>query len=264
MILCIDIGNSGVKMGVLDGERVLSRERLAFPELRDTNAFEMAVHRASSAVLRLNGVIVSSVAPDETPDVVAGVQARTGVRPRVVSHEMRLPIDLAVPIPSRVGTDRICAASGALGGRRRNAIVIDVGSTITVDLVRNGQFLGGVIMPGPAMALSAMGRGTGQLPVLDPAALADHWPESFDFTEPSMVLGSSLGAVGGIREVVRYLEAQSGAVSRHVITGGGADVVAGRLPTSWIHDPDLVLRGLYRIAKSERRMNLREPQESPV
>jgi len=126
-------------------------------------------------------------------------------------------------VPSRVGADRISAAAGTIEPGRRDAIIVDIGSAITVDLVREGRFLGGMIMPGPRTALFALHEHAAQLPRIDYADVGDRFPENIDATEPAMVLGVSLGAAGGILEAVRWLESIEGPVDRHFLTGGGAD-----------------------------------------
>ncbi len=42
-----------------------------------------------------------------------------------------------------MGIDRICAVEAT-----KNAVIVDAGSAITVDVVKNGEFLGGFIYPG--------------------------------------------------------------------------------------------------------------------
>lgn len=249
MILCIDVGNAGVKIGVLDGTRVLSKERAATVQGDDIGALELCIQRAASVSLHLDGAIISSVVPEATAPIRNAVTKRTRLVPIEVSSRIELPIELAVPLPARVGSDRICAAAGALQGRRKNAIIVDVGTAITVDLVRGGRFLGGVIMAGPAASLKALATSAWQLPVVDFSAAGDPWPDNIDATEPSMLLGASLGAVGGIREAVRYLEERTGKGGRRLLTGGGAQVVSQRLSAGWTVDPDLTLRGLSRIAE---------------
>lgn len=63
-----------------------------------------------------------------------------------------------------------------------------------------------------------------------------------------MTLGASLGAVGAIRESVRFLAASTGVKPLKYLTGGFGSVLRGHLPRSWVFDPDLTLKGIYVIA----------------
>ncbi len=252
MILCVDVGNSTIKAGVVDGDRVIGVERIPTPA--DAAAaiedLELAMRRAASAVLRVDAVAIASVVPAATRAVARAAGEATGRRPLVVDWRTPMPLELAVPLPSRVGVDRLCAAVGALGGRRRHTVVVDAGSAVTVDIVRGGRFLGGVILAGPALALEALARGTGQLPRIDYAGLDDPWPDTFDTTEAAMVLGATLSMVGGVREAARRLEAAAGSVSHRVVTGGFGATLAPGLGRGWILEPHLTLIGLARIARS--------------
>jgi len=253
MIITIDIGNSYVKCAVIDGDRVLGGERVETKRCENSTVANDMVRRVTSAVLSIDRAILSSVVPPVTANVVRAVEKQLGSRPQVVDCNMRLPFRFAVGEPSQVGTDRICAAAGALGLKRRNAIIIDVGSAITVDVVRDGAFLGGVIAAGPGMMLASLHRHASQLPEIDFARLNTPFPGSFDTTRTAMTLGAGLGGVGAIRESVRYLEASVGASLRKYLTGGFGRQLSSRLPSTWKFDPNLTLKGLHVIASLNRR-----------
>ena len=106
---------------------------------------------------------------------------------------------------------------------------------------------GGLILPGPALALRALGAFTGQLPEIDYTSLDTPFPDSFDRTELAMVLGSSLGAVGAVRAAVAFLEETVGRRLPKFITGGAGAVLTAKLPASWRFDPYLVEKGLYAL-----------------
>jgi type III pantothenate kinase len=248
VILAVDIGNSRVKCAVADDARVLGQEYLETKRCDDTTALGDMIRRVSGAVLSIDGAVVSSVVPPATVKVAGAVERQIGVRPRLVDYRTKFPFQLDVRVPAQVGVDRLCAAAGAVGARRRNAIVVDAGSAITVDIVRDGAFLGGVIAAGPSIALRGLHRHASQLPAIDIAGVPSAFPRRFDDTETAMALGAGLGGVGLIREAVRYLEETAGRVSYKRVTGGFGHTLSARLPKSWLYDPDLTLKGLYVIA----------------
>jgi type III pantothenate kinase len=253
MILTLDIGNSQIKCAVVNGTRVIGRETLETDRYKKANNLSDMIRRVSNAVLTLNDALVSSVVPPVTVTALLAIERQTGIRPRLVDHKTRLPFQLAVATPANVGADRLCAAAGALGAKRRNAIVIDAGSAITVDIVRNGAFRGGTIAAGPALSLHALGQYASQLPPIDFSSLKTHFPKRFDDTEAAMILGAGLGGVGVIREAVRHLESSVGASPPKFITGGAAPALLPRLPKTWRYDPHLTLKGLYVISTLNRR-----------
>jgi type III pantothenate kinase len=244
MILCVDIGNTATKMGLLRGGRVTAR--VVTPAEERARAIDQALIRLLRRARNLDGVAISSVRPAATDEWVRAVMRRTGYHPIVVNHRTPMPIGIAVRQPERVGSDRLCAAAGAIRGRRRDAIVITVGTAITVNLVRNRVFRGGVIMPGIGMSLAAMHHFTAQLPKLD---LSGPSPGRIDDTESAMRWGALLSGAGGIRLAVDLLEKGSRRRTPRLATGGDTPRIAPWLPPNTLQSPDLTLLGLASIAR---------------
>ena len=96
--------------------------------------------------------------------------------------------------PDMVGIDRLwtpwppiaCATPG------RPAVVVDVGSAITVDLVSaDGAFLGGAILPGIGMSARALHEFTDLLPLVDVSELTAPPPALGTATVPPCSRGCS-------------------------------------------------------------------------
>ncbi len=246
MILAVDIGNSATKVALVSGERVTRRS--VIDARAGDRAIAATLARTVGDARTLEAVALSSVRPRATDAMVRAVVRATGLFPVVVNHRTAMPIDIAVRYPARVGADRLCAACGAIRGSRRDAIVITVGSAITVNLVLDRTFLGGVIMPGPVMSLAAMHAFTAKLPALDLGATA---PRRFDDTESAMRWGALLAGSGGIEKAVDMLDRRARRRLPRVITGGDAGPVARSLPRSYRLEPDLTLLGLARIGRTK-------------
>lgn len=246
-VLCLDVGNSSIKCAVIGENFVLGREELPTASYRNGTSLIDMVKRVSGAVLSIDAVTVSSVVPLATPVLRKVIEEQLGAIPSVIDHSMKFPFELDLPQPEVVGTDRFCAAAGALGPKARSAVVVDVGTAITVDLVHDGVFRGGVISAGPALILDSLFRYASKLPRIDFNAVETPFPRRFGLTKDAMTLGAGLGCVGGIRESVRYLEKSFGTKPRKFLTGGQGRRLAPRLPKTWKYDRDLTLKGIYRI-----------------
>lgn len=244
MILCVDIGNSATKIATVRGTRVV--RQAVVPAAAPVREIARACARVMRGVSALEAAALASVRPEATDAVVRIIVGVTGQYPIVVNHRTPMPLRIAVRRPEKLGADRLCAACGALGDRRRDAIVITVGSAITVNLIQNRVFLGGVIMPGPAMSLSAMHTFTAQLPALDFDAPA---PGRIDDTESAMRWGATLAGAGGIRLAVEMLDRRAGKRPTRFVTGGFAARLSRWLPADWKRTPDLTLTGLAGIAR---------------
>ena len=112
----------------------------------------------------------------ESPRFVASVHpAATKLVQGVFADTLRiltaddLPMEANVEHPERVGIDRLLSAVAVNRLRQpgRPAIVVDLGTACTVDLISvDGVFEGGAILPGTTLSASALHSGTATLPQL--------------------------------------------------------------------------------------------------
>lgn len=242
MILCVDVGNSFVKYGVAssDGWIALGRQRTG----RAATQWPADIVKARRMLHEVTGVMVASVVPAVDRPLARRLTSLTTRRAVFVNYRMAFPFVLRVPRPVDVGVDRLCAAAGACRHGARTAIVVDVGSAITVDVVDDGAYVGGLILAGPSLMLHALADRTAKLPRLDFERASR---ERRKGTAKSMIDGARVGAVGAIREAVRHLRARAGGRPRTFVTGGAAAPLVADLPAGWRHEPDLVGYGLHRI-----------------
>ncbi len=172
---------------------------------------------------------------------------------RELSHH-DLPLAVRVPEPDRVGIDRLLGAVAAnrLRDRERPAIVIDLGSAMTFDLISaDGAFLGGAILPGVGMSARALHDFTDRLPQIPMDELAEPPPPLGTSTGEAMRSGLYWGAVGAMRELIVRLRDALGTDNRQpqvFLTGGAAPIVAQFLPGDATYVPHLVLGGIASVA----------------
>ncbi len=245
MILVVDAGNTSIKIAAVADNRVARAVTVA--STAGGGAVEAAVRRVLGRGEAVSAAVMASVNAPATPRVRRAVRRAAGVDPAVVTYRTPLPVRVGVREPWTVGADRLCAAAGAVGGSRRHAIVIDIGSAVTVDLVVDRVFRGGVIFPGPAMSLAALHRFTTGLPDLELGAGTG--AGAIDRTDRAMRLGVRLAAAGGVRAAVAEMDRRAGFRPTRFVTGGYAGRVLRWLPGGWRVVPDLTLLGLAGIAR---------------
>jgi type III pantothenate kinase len=162
-----------------------------------------------------------------------------------------VPIAIRVDEPSRVGIDRLLAAVAAnrLRAPDRAAIVVDLGTAITVDLVEaDGAFAGGAILPGIGMAGRALADQTDALPhvMLEHSATPSPVGKT---TKGCIEAGLYWGTVGAVGELVAQLAKQLPSQPDIFITGGAgrtiADSMEGDCRVRYV--PHLVLSGIALI-----------------
>jgi type III pantothenate kinase len=129
----------------------------------------------------------------------------------------------------------------------RPAIVVDLGTAITVDLVEaDGAFAGGAILPGIGMAARALADQTDALPHVV-LTHAETPPSPLGkSTKAAIEAGLYWGAVGAVGELVSQLTERLQTQPDLFITGGAsrtiADSMKGDARVQYV--PHLVLAGI--------------------
>ncbi len=125
--------------------------------------------------------------------------------------------------PARLGVDRFVALIGArqrllARGDVRPAVVVMVGTAVTVDaLDHDGQFLGGLILPGFGLMLRALENGTAGLKA--PTGDAVDFPTN---TSDALMSGGSDAIAGAVERMAARLEERTGLAPTVVMSGGAA------------------------------------------
>lgn len=169
---------------------------------------------------------------------------------QLLSHT-DLPLEIDLVRPDLVGIDRLvnAVAANRLRPADEPAVVIDMGSTITVNLIsKQGAFSGGAILPGIAMSARALQQFTDLLPLVEVVSEPELLERS---TAGAIRFGLYWGTVGAVREIVSRLT--DGPVPPEVfLTGGGAPTVSAALakasqrPAQFV--PHLTLAGIALVA----------------
>lgn len=253
-LVAVDIGNSRLKCGLFRGEVdagglpqpesmfALSPQEPLAPlfDWLDSHGVRRPRWCVASVNRQTTSVLCDAVREDCDP---------TG-EVRVLRAE-DLPLASDVPEPQKVGVDRLVSAVAAnrLRDPNRPAIVVDIGTAITVDLVtEQGAFAGGAIMPGLGTSAAALHSLTDLLPLLDVTTLSEPPPPVGKTTVEAMQAGLFWGAAGAIRETVARIAAGQSAAPHVYLTGGPAGNLFRVLKDMAEHVPHLTLAGIVLSA----------------
>jgi type III pantothenate kinase len=142
---------------------------------------------------------VASVVPDVTVDLVRALERKTGLKPYVVGPTARTDLSFRYD-RKQLGVDRVCAAVGAFLRWRNDLVVLDFGTSTTVNVVtRAGVFAGGLILPGVDLMLDGLSERTAQLPRPATRFIADPLQRE---TAGAMLAGVSLLQAGGLGLII--------------------------------------------------------------
>jgi type III pantothenate kinase len=260
-ILLADVGNTRIKLArvVFDsaspvGEglpAVSRRQDLDSRGFRPANLEAwLAVAAPGSAVVLVASVHDAAAARLEAALAAVSATSHRPLRQRRIGHA-DLPLAVDLEEPHAVGIDRLCAAAAAnlLRPAGRPAIIIDCGTAATVNvLAADGRFLGGAIMPGPALMARSLAEGTSRLPAVATPGDAPPPPMPGGSTQAAIAAGIGWGTKGGIARLVAEAMAATGPEATLFLTGGWRGAVRDVLPGA-IEIPDLVLSGIALAAE---------------
>ncbi|MGW8248667.1 MAG: type III pantothenate kinase [Acidiferrobacterales bacterium] len=149
--------------------------------------------------------------------------------------------------PAQLGSDRWAALIAVRHRYTQPATIIDCGTAVTVDLINDNRFYGGVILPGIQLARECLVANTAQLQFkgeVDISSLAKT-------TSEGIQSGTLLGLVGAINYIVQCQQRDEGLSSKVYLTGGNASLVRPYLDREVEVVDDLVLQGIEVIAELE-------------
>ncbi|HKT64939.1 type III pantothenate kinase [Burkholderia sp. 22313] len=250
--LLIDAGNSRIKWALADAQHTLV-DTGAFGHTRDGGA-----DPDWSMLPRPRGAWISNVAgADVAARLDALLDARWPGLPRTTirSRPGQCGVTNGYTTPEQLGSDRW---AGLIGARAafpgEHLLIATFGTATTLEALRaDGRFTGGLIAPGWALMMRALGTHTAQLPTLttDIASglLAGAQAEPFQVDTPrSLSAGCLYAQAGLIERAWRDLAAAWQAPVRLVLAGGAADDVARALTLPHTRHDALILSGLALIA----------------
>jgi len=255
-LIAVDIGNNRMKFGLFAAETSGSlpepdRSTLISGDDPDMDRLEPWLGPAFPAK---GAWWIGSVNRPGTTRLLDWLRTRRPEDTITLLAARDLPLRVELPRPDMVGIDRLLDAVAANRLRRsgRPAVVVDVGSAITVDLVdARGAFRGGAILPGIGMSARALHTFTDLLPQIDMAELTSPPPALGTATVPAIQSGLFWGSVGAIRQLTERLAEDAGGDPDVFLTGGAGPAVADLLGPSARHVPHLTLAGIALTAASQ-------------
>ena len=166
---------------------------------------------------------------------------------------MILTVDLSNTRITLAGADRIVNNVSALRkyGAEQPIIIVDFGTATTFNILKDGEFIGGVIAPGIKGSLDSLISGTAKLPRVEIAA-----PKSVIATNTvtNIQAGVVFGFAGLVEFIVKKIKRELGCNALTVATGGLAEVIAHETDCIDVIDKMLTLNGLkylYDMNSSE-------------
>lgn len=248
MLLALDIGNTNVKIGLFNGDELISSWRASTMASRTADEYGMILYDLLKTrgleFSDIEGIIMSSVAPMLNYTIEHCCTFYLGKKPIVVDCDIKSGIKIMYTNPNELGADRLVSATAAYHIYGGANIIVDFGSATTFNAINtDGEFLGGVIAPGIKTAAESLVNTAAKLPRIE-------------LTPPERVLGvntienmqsgMTYGFAGLVDYIVKKIKCEKGMDKARVVATGGLSeiVVASDASIIDVVDRSLSLKGL--------------------
>ncbi len=256
MLLAIDIGNTNLVIGCMEGDQILFKARIATDHNRTSDQYGVEIKNMIEAygvnIFDIDDCIISSVVPPVFNSVKTGIYKVTGLQPMVVGPGLKTGLNIHMDVPSQVGSDRIVIAVAALAEYQAPLILMDLGTATTIEVVEpENKYIGGIIFPGVRVSLDALTSRAAQLPGI---SLDQPRHVIGKNTVDCMRSGMMYGTAAMIDGLIERIEEELGHSATIIATGGMAQFITPLCKREIILDKDLLLKGLNEIYKKNKKV----------
>jgi type III pantothenate kinase len=245
MLLACDIGNTNIKAGIFEDDRLTELYFLK----GITNLIDVI------KVNKLRDIVISSVVPAKAQDLIDNLH-NLKLSPIIINKNSSFNLKIDYNSPETLGIDRICSAEGAyhlycreMEFKKGQIIIsIDLGTATTLNVVKfPGIFGGGIIAPGTDLMFKSLQNDTAQLPHVTGEEYKDIIGRT---TNESIASGVMHSAAGLIERSIKLIKTDTNAEEVYIyITGGNFENIKRFLKFDYVYEKALVLYGIYAIYK---------------
>ena len=256
MILTINIGNSNITIGGYQGEalafqaQIYSDPNCSMDEYAIKLAGVMDLYGVDPA--QVEGAILASVVPILTGRVSDALRQLCPVRVLLAGPGLKSGLPIRIDNPGELGAELLCGAVAGLAVVKPPFVVIQMDTAITMMGVNaQGELVGGVILPGPQLALNALIQSTAQLPQVNfrKKAAGVLGTNTADSLQSGVIL-SSADILDGMAARFRR---ELGEDTAFIATGSLPPTILRACRTPILYRESLILEGLYAIWKKNRK-----------
>ena len=205
----LDIGNSNIKIRVKNKQSLVLSDSFLVKDI--------ALLQNLKEVGDIHRVLISNVADESLNGFIKTLFPLADLKHFVIAkvqHEF-LKTDYA----ETLGIDRWLSALALQGYHNENNIIIDAGTTVTIDLLHEGVFKGGIILPGLNLYHQSLNQNTSRISSeinLDSVGI--------NTTDMAVMNGFLMSVTGAIEQLIRYASLTIEKSNFH-LTGGDQKIL---------------------------------------
>ena len=255
MILAIDIGNTNIVIGCMEGDKCSFIERLS--TVRTKTELEYAIdiknvldiYQVDPAALQ--GGIISSVVPQITKIFQLAAEKILKKEILIVGAGIKTGLNIRMDNPASLGGDLVVNAVAGIKEYEAPMLIFDLGTATTVSVIdKDRRYQGGMIYPGVGVSLDSLTARAAQLSGISLEAPEHLIGKNTIECMKSGVIYSNAAALDGI---VDRIEEELGQKITVVATGGLARKIIPHCKREILLDEDLLLKGLLIIYEKNRK-----------
>lgn len=261
LVLAIDIGNSQTAIGIYKDINIEASYRLTTNDKITTDEIFFKINDFMKHFGRkpkeFTHIGLSSVVPQLVRPWLKALSLYFDKPTQIVSSKNCLDLPIAYPRPGSVGPDRLCNMIALRSMGILDGIVVDMGTATTFDVLRNGGFAGGLIVPGVSASMDTL---TEKAAMLLPVSIK--WTNRLvaKNTGDAMRAGILYGFLGQLDFLVNGIKKEIGMEDIPVIaTGGWGQMLLNKTSIVKKYDPYLTLEGIRQVAINGNGYNSLSP-----
>ena len=255
MILTVDIGNSNIVLGGVEGDKILFEARLRTDATKTSDEYcidlKMILDVYHMAPQDIEGSIIASVVPQVLNSMQTAIRKISDKSILVVGPGLKTGLNIQVENPGQTGADLVVGSVAALREHKAPLIIIDMGTATTISVLdKNGALVGGCISPGVKISMDALTERTALLPGLQ----LDQPKKAIGRnTIDCMRSGIMMGTACMLDGMIDRMEEELGYKTTVIATGGIAKFVIPMCRRPIIYDKDLLVKGLAALYRDNKR-----------
>jgi len=257
MILTVDINNANVVFSLMENGRVLFISHLSSDKSRTADEYavllEWAFRQHNFNIKDVEGSIISSVVPPLTATIKDAVIIVTDSSPLIIGPGVKTGLNIRLDDPTELGGDFVCGAVAAISEYSMPCVIIELGTAIAMGILdKFGNYVGGIICPGPMVSQEALAHGAAMLSNVSITAPPQVICKSTVSCTQSGIVHGSAAMIDGL---LSRVESELGESVSVVVTGDWADTIIPYCKREgMIMDKELTMHGLWLIYKKNRRV----------
>lgn len=255
MILAIDIGNTNIVIGCMEGNRCGFIERLS--TVRTKTELEYAIDIKNVLDIyhinphELEGGIISSVVPQITKSFRLAAEKILKKEILIVGAGIKTGLNIRMDNPASLGGDLVVDAVAGLQEYEPPMLIFDMGTATTVSVIdANRRYQGGMIYPGVGVSLDSLTARAAQLSGISLEAPEHLIGKNTIECMKSGIIYSSAAAIDGI---IDRMKEELGSDVTVIATGGLAKKIVPHCRREVILDDDLLLKGLSILYQKNKK-----------